>query len=305
MVGSSLVSKLLNAGAEVTVLDNFSRGKTKIDGARYVYGDAGLEGDCRDALRGKDIAFNLAATVAGVQYNQTHNSYMFESNIRLLTMPLRIAAEYLGAFLQTSSVCVYSPDHNHPAQEANGLVGVPTKANEGYSLAKRMGEYEAMWYAAETGMHTVIVRPSNIIGIRDYFDDKAHVVPALIRKALDHEIIEVNGSGRESREFIYVDDVAEGMMAAVEHGKRGEAYNLGTCGYTCVTISEIVDMIQEALGTHKQVVYRRDFDPGDTARWSDCGKAESELRWTAGWGLKRAIQAVCDWYKEERSAIPV
>ena len=305
MVGSSLVKKLIDASADVVVLDNFSRGKTKFAGAKYVYGDAGLEGDCRDVIKGADLVFNLAATVAGVQFNQSNNAYMFESNIRLLTMPLRISAEYgVGRYLQTSSVCVYAPEHNHPAQEAYGLVGEPTHANAGYSWAKRMGEYEAMWYA-EKGLHTVRVRPSNIVGIRDYFDSMAHVVPALIAKAYNNEVIEVNGSGEELREFIYVDDVAEGMMAALEYGAAGGVYNLGTDGYTCVPIKQIVDEIQRALRTVKPVSYKDMFDPGDGKRWSACGRAESELGWTSTMGIKRMIKAVCDWYVEERRAVSV
>lgn len=307
MVGSCLVEKLLKLGANVAVLDNFSRGKTKLDGVSYIYGDAKLEGSCRDAFHGADFVFNLVATVAGVQYNQSHNAHMFESNVALQTMPLRIAAA-LGVkrFLQTSSVCVYAPEHNHPAQEEYGLVGLPTKANEGYSWAKRMGEYAAMWYAKESNLHTVIVRPSNIIGIRDYFDELAHVVPALIRKAIEDDTIVVNGTGKEQREFIYVEDVADGMLAALERGQKGRAYNLGTCGHTCESISYVVGIIQESLGISKPVEYKQIFDAGDDRRWSDCGRAESELGWSANWGLRRAIKAVCDWYVAERNnAIPV
>jgi len=301
MIGSCLVKKLLHLGADVIVLDNFSRGYTQWPGATYMYGDAGREGDCRDAFRNTDIVFNLAATVAGVQFNQGHNSYMFESNLRIQTMPLKIASEYgVQKFLQTSSVCVYAPEYNHPAQEDNGLLGQPVRANEGYSWAKRMGEYAARWYAQECGLHVVIVRPSNVIGIRDYFDEKAHVVPALIRKALEQESIEVNGTGNESREFIFAEDVADGMLAAAKSGEKGRAYNLGTNGRTCVKIREIVDMIQGALGTHKQAIYRQMFDAGDDARWSDCTRAEQELGWRAKWELYDAIAAICKWYVEEQ-----
>lgn len=296
MIGGELVRLLLDAGASVVVLDNFSRGNRRIDGAEYAYGDAGNEGVCRDVLKGADAVFNLAAEVAGVEFNQSHQFWMFWRNIRVLMMPLRIAAEYgVKRFLQTSSVCIYAPEYNHPCREENGLIGVPTKENRGYSLAKRMGEYMAKW-CAEEGLHTVIVRPSNVYGPYDYFDERAHVIPALIRKTVEDEEIIVNGSGKERREFIYSTDVAHGMMAALARGRPGQVYNLGTDGHTCVSIKELAEMIRRIVGVDKPIVFKRMFSGGDEARWSDCTKAYEELGWRASIGLEEGLRRVVRWY---------
>lgn len=297
-VGSHLFELLLAAGADVTILDNCSRGQNIHADARFIYGDVGNEGFCRDNLENIDIVFNLTATVAGVIHNQSYHYEMFTENLRVLFTPLKIAAEYgVERFLQVSSVCVYSPDHNHPAIESNDHIGLPTAANAGYSYAKRMGELLAQWTASELGLHTVIVRPSNVVGPRDYFDDRAHVIPALIRKCLTDDTIIVYGTGNERREFIYVTDVARGMMAAVEHGKSGEAYNLGTDGLTCVTIRKLIEMIQRATDTlYKPVEFSQDYDPGDSARWSDASKANSDLGWRYEVPIWHAIGRTVEWY---------
>ena len=301
MVGSQLTAQLLMAGAEVTVLDDFSRGQTRHPSAQYVVGDAGREGTCRDVFKSIFAVFNLAAAVAGVEFNQRHQSYMFESNLRLLQTPLKIAAEYgVERFLQTSSVCIYSPQQNHPCREEFGFSGNPTVANEGYSLAKRMGEKLAEWYAEETGIGAVIVRPSNIYGPRDYFDERAHVIPAFIRKCLNDDEIVVNGSGNEEREFIFTTDVARGMMAAVEHGKPGAAYNLGTQGATCTTIRNLLVLIQNLTNSiDKPVRWTSAFDGGDSKRWSDCRRANEELDWHHEVTLDDGLKQLVDWYVRE------
>jgi nucleoside-diphosphate-sugar epimerase len=301
MVGLQLVNLLIDAGADVVVLDNFSRGKNKLLGAMYLYGDAGNEGACCDAFKDAEVVFNLAAVVAGVDFNQSHHAHMFEHNLRLQSMPLRIAAEYgVEKFLQTSSVCVYPPEYNNPAIEDNGLLGEPIQANIGYSFSKRMGEYLAGWYAGSTDMETVVVRPSNCYGLHDYFDEKAHVIPALIKKCLADDEIVVNGTGMEKREFIYSTDLAKGMMAVMEAGHSGEAYNLGTNGETCITIGELLNKIQYYTNTDSKPVKWTDlFDGGDNIRRSDCTKAELELGWKYETDMDDGLQNVIEWYMQE------
>lgn len=303
-VAHHLIPLLLDAGVQVEILDNFSRGSgyEMIDKRLAKYGDCSDEGTCRDHFKGKDVIFNLAAHVASVIYNQSHHVEMFEKNLFVQSVPLKIATGYeIPYYLATSSVCVYSPDHNAPALEVNGFRGRVTKANEGYSMAKRVGENIAEWYAQEYDLHVVRVRPSNIIGSHDYFDDKAHVVPALIKKCLEDDPVIVNGTGYEEREFIYVTDVARGMMAAVEHGKQGEVYNLGTNGDTCVSIRQVVQEIQDALGVQKDVIYQSNYDPGDAKRWSNARKAHTDLGWSYQITLREGIQETVKWYLEQIS----
>lgn len=298
MVGSHLVEALLAAGAYVLVLDNYARGKQRLKEAQYIYGDAGHERTCIEAFRGAFAVFNLAAHVAGVGYNQRHQTEMFEKNIRLQTAPMVAAAAVnVPHVLQTSSVCVYAPAHNHPAKEESGHVGEPHVANAGYAWAKRMGERAAVWAGLE---HCVIVRPSNIYGPRDYFDDRAHVIPALIKKAIHEETIIVNGSGKEQREFIYVEDVARGMLTALEMGQHAGVYNLSTNGQTCTSIADLLWLIQQATETSaKPVQYTAAYDAGDAKRWSDARALSALVATTDPYcTLPEGIARTVAWYKE-------
>lgn len=304
MIGRELVLALLWEGADVAVLDDFSRGNSRIPGVWYQpAASAADEHNLAYAFtRPQTTAspifaiFNLAAKVAGVKYNSQHHHDMFQANIPLQTVPVRIAGE-LGVphFLQVSSVCVYSPDHNHPAIERNGTVDSPHPANQGYSWAKRMGE-QAVWW--DRGLpHSVIVRPSNVFGLYDYFDEKAHVIPSLIKKVLaPGDTITMQSPPDTSREFIYARDAALGMMAALEHGEHKGVYNLGTHGETCVTLQELLATIMALAGVDKRVEWVGGIESGDPARWSDCTKIHG-LGWSHQASLVDGLREVIEWYK--------
>ena len=302
-LASHLEPKLLEAGANAYLADNFSRGRKRDD---CINADVSDVPEMRMIISyyKPDIIFNLAAWVAGVIYNQKNHGEMFTKNLAVQSAPLQVAAE-LGVerFVQVSSACVYSPEHNHPAIECNGHKGEPVAANIGYSLAKRMGERLAVWAHQELDLHTVIVRPSNLVGERDYFDERAHVVPALIRKCYEQDPIQFYGTGEEVREFLYAGDCADGLMAAGEHGRAGEAYNLGTGGASAVTIRRLFDIILEltlADISHKKIqIIEQDHDAGDPARWSCERRASEDLGWCAETTLIEMLERTVKWYNEQ------
>jgi nucleoside-diphosphate-sugar epimerase len=295
--GTHLVDLLVSLGADVVVIDD---GRNQTD---YAYFrnvpqhriDVGNPGALTKYFEGAFAVFNLAAHVAGVIYNQSNHLEMFHENMRVQTAPV-IAAERAGVqhFLQVSSVCVYSPDHNHPALECNGWAGEPVAANNGYSWAKRMGERAALWSKIP---HVVIVRPSNLYGPRDHFDDRAHVIPALIRKAMTaDDVITVNGTGREVREFLHVEDAVRGMVAALERGQHQTIYNLG--GQAPISIRDLVALIQQVTDTtDKAVMYSSDYDPGDPGRWSDATAMQRDTGWEAMVDLETGLRGTVDWYR--------
>jgi nucleoside-diphosphate-sugar epimerase len=297
-VGKYLVELLVADGAKVVVLDNFSRGSNIVAGANYVRADAGEPNACLTAFKDASAVFNLAAWVAGVIYNQGHHAEMFEKNIRLLTVPTICASEQrVPFFLQTSSVCVYAPDYGANAEEANGHTGTPVQANIGYSMAKRMGEYMASW---ASGIERVaIVRPSNLFGPLDYFDERAHVIPALIKKALHDDRVVLHGSGAERREFLYVTDVAAGMYAAAANAPQGvSTYNLGTGGWTATSILKLARIICELCGyPDKPIDTTPDSDGGDAIRSSKAEKAYHELGWRYEVDLEEGLQKTIEWYR--------
>jgi GDP-L-fucose synthase len=298
MVGTYL-AKYLHGIADVVVLDNFSRGKNKIDGVEYITGDAGDLEICYQAMNGCDIVFNLAAEVAGVGFNQKHHCMMFNNNMRLLSVPLQAAVDCgVSKFFQTSSVCIYAPLYLSPSIERNGWSMEPTSANIGYSLAKRMGERLALWYQEEFGLDIFIGRPSNIYGRNDYFDERAHVIPALIKKCLDgHAYVTVKGNGKTFREFIYAGDVAEAMVHIVKNGQSGETYNIGTDGQTRVNTRELLSMIEFIIGVKKERRFIDDGHTGDDDRWSDCSKLKA-TGWSYRTSLIDGLKMVINWYQD-------
>jgi nucleoside-diphosphate-sugar epimerase len=322
-----LLSGLVGSGGRVIVLDDYSRGGNVVEANNVEYGfitgpgyyypyelvGSDLAGpsirigghgvDVSDwkrysfLLDGVDAFFNLAAVVAGVLHNQNHHLQMYDDNIRVLAGPLR-ACEQAGvpAFFQTSSVCVYSEDHQSPCLESAGWGGDPNPANAGYAEAKRDGERAAIWSNID---RVVIGRPSNIIGPYDYFDEMAHVVPAFVKRAIetDGDFV-VYGTGMETREFIHSWDVATGMASALAFGKDRQAYNIGTDSSNQISmldlarkINEFVHIVYPGKSGERKMVPNSTAGGGDMRRYSNAGKLRS-LGWEHVVDLDSAIQSV-------------
>lgn len=295
MIGSQLVELLITQDARVSVLDDHSRGVTRIPGASYVHGDTGDRRNCQAIFLDQDVIFNLAATVAGVVYNVDHHYQMFTENYRVLETPVNVAKEYQTPhYLQTSSVCVYAPEWNHPCLEKNGLLGTPHPSNLGYALAKRMGERLVHWAQLP---HAVIVRPSNAYGPRDYYDTRAHVIPALIKKCLTTNPVQVHGTGEEIREFVHSRDVASGMMLMMEHGLPGQAYNLGVGESEAISIYDLVCLIQSLTHTTHKSIEFLGGSGGDPKRWSNTTEA-CALGFTPDVSLRDGLTQAITWYRE-------
>lgn len=306
-VGVALCRQLRNAGATVFSVDNQSRGRNRIEGVTYLVGDATNASTCRYAMMGcnssrwgtpVDVVFNLAASVAGVLHNMNHHLDMFHENIGLQTVPMMVAEELgIPIFMQTSSVCAYSDEVNHPSRE-DDLGSEPNAANYGYAWSKRMGEKLA---SVSQLAKVVTVRPSNIFGRFDYFDERAHVIPAFIKRCFNGEdAFDLYGPGEYVREFIYSEDVASGMMVAAAFGEHKQAYNIGTNGETRITMLGLAQLVMEKAGVIKQIVHHPGKGGGDPLRWSNSEKLQS-LGWRHRWTLDRGLEETIAWYKNQRN----
>jgi nucleoside-diphosphate-sugar epimerase len=338
MVGSKLVEQLLRFTDEIVVLDNFSRGRTVVPQAEYIVGtkqattrlmygwemlaagfpharvisvDAGRPFDYWEHLKDVDVVFNLAAAVAGVLHNEHSHLQMYQDNVNVLAGPLR-AARMAGVeeFLQTSSVCVYAEHFQCPCKEHFGFEDEPHPANAGYAESKRDGERMVHWSSIP---RAVIVRPSNIVGERDYFDELAHVVPAFIKRAVeleDGDIFQAYGSSQVQREFIYSDDVASGMIWAMAMGENREAYNIGTSAgpedkqnvITMLSLAhKVVDEVNYQMARkygEVRVLFDNTIGGGDSLRYSDATKLR-ELGWKHSTDLSTIIGRTVKYYINE------
>lgn len=301
-VGSFLVDMLAERSAIVKGMDTGVRGKNHNPHAWYTtprQADVTNQGNCEAVFKDADVVFNLAAHVGGLYYNIAHQAEQFWGNMQLLAPPALAAARVgVPVYLQVSTVCIYARGLNSPALEPGGHVGDPEQGNAGYAWAKRMGERACHWAFENAPARYVIVRPTNIYGPRDYFDETAHVIPALIRKfARGMNPVEVYG-GTQQREFLYVEDAARGMMTAAEHGECGAAYNLGTGGETQVAIDELAEMIQALTGHEGAINYVETAATGDQSRSTDASKARA-LGWRHEVGLWDGLQRTVEWYANE------
>ena len=302
-VGSFLVDMLVELGAVVRGMDTGVRGNNHNSHIRYTdsrQADVTSQGNCEAVFKDADVVFNLAAHVGGLYYNIDHQVEQFWGNMQVLVPPALAAARTgVGVYVDVSTVCVYDHIHNNPAQEPFGHIGEPEQGNAGYAWAKRMGERACHWAFKDSPTRYVIVRPTNIYGPRDYFDDTAHVIPALIRKFTDgRDVVEVYG-GMQKREFLYVEDAARAMLAVAEKGERGESYNLGTGSATQCTIAWLASTIQYLAGHKSKIKFVTDAATGDRSRCTDAIKVQ-ELGWQHEVGLEDGLQRTIDWYLEQQ-----
>lgn len=300
-VGSHLVDALVLSGASVSVIDDMSRGRYVNPSVPVTRIDAGDPNALSMHLRGADVVFNLAAKVAGVIYNQSHQASMFWENMRLQAAPALAMAKHgqYGRLVQVSSVCVYSERNQAFAVEEKGRDEEPVGANNGYAWSKRMGERVPEW----AGIDHVIVRPTNIYGPHDYFDDKAHVIPALIRKTFEDDVVVLWGNGNQLREFIYVTDVARGMMLAAENGLSGSVYNLSTNSVEAITMIELASKIQELSGVDKPIALTPENDGGDRYRRVSGENARIKLGFEYSVDLDDGLAKTIDWWRKNGAPV--
>ena len=302
-VGSFLVDMLVEQGANVYGMDNGVRGSNHNSHAHYAdprQADVTRQGNCAAVFRDADVVFNLAAHVGGLYHNIAHQAAQFWGNMQTLAPPALAAARAeVPVYLDVSTVCCYASGLNDPAHELAGHDLEPERGNAGYAWAKRMGERVCDWAFEDASTRYVIVRPTNIFGPRDYFDDTAHVIPALIRKFTDgREVVKVFGGGQK-REFLYVEDAARGMMAVAAKGVRGEAYNLGTGGATQVNIRELALLIMEATQFRGHIQWVEDAPTGDWSRSTDVGKVHA-LGWDHHVTLEEGLRRTVEWWREQK-----
>lgn len=308
LIGSHVVEMLLENGANVRVVDNLENGslenlkscKEKIE---FIKGDLSKQEVCERLSKGEDVVLNLAAKVGGIKFNKEHPGTMFTSNILISTQMLDAACKNdVERYLCVSSACVYPRYCMIPTPESEGFKDIPEPTNIGYGWAKRMAEVQAQCYAEEYGMKIAIVRPYNTYGPRDHFDpEKSHVIPALIRRVFDGENpIMVWGDGEQTRAFIYVTDLARGMLLATEKYPKPDPINLGTNEE--IKIKDLINAIIESSGTipRPKVIFDVDKPAGQPRRNSDNTKAKKLIGFEAEVPLREGLKRTIDWYEEHK-----
>lgn len=301
-IGSHLVEMLVKDQAQVRVTYS-SKPTNHLDAVRdqveLVKADLLNPQDAKNACQDQEIVLNLAARVAGIEFNRLYPATMLRDNVLLQANVLEAARhQNVQRFLVVSSACVYPRDAAVPTPEEQGFAGEPEPTNAGYGWGKRFGELLGLKYQEEFGMKIAIARPFNSYGPRDDFDPKtSHVIPALIRRVFANEDpLTVWGDGSPTRAFCYVTDFCRGLLLCAQNGVGKGAINIGTDEE--VTIKQLVQTIVELSGKNPTIVFDTSKPNGQPRRNSDNRKAEREIGFSAQVPLREGLQQTMDWYQK-------
>ncbi len=289
LIGSFLVERLVAAGANVVVADDFSKGRREYlsavaDQIDIREGDLETEPSMERALSGADVVFHLASRAFGVGYSAGNHLDILDHNERITGNLIRVLSRRPVAWLLVaSSSCVYSDDGPDTLAESPALAGEPEMANWGYGWAKRMLEQKASMLAKETGTPVTIVRPFNIYGERyTWSGDASAAVPMQVKKVMDgDDPVVIWGSGTQRRNYLHAIDCADAMAGLVEAGFTG-AVNIGT--EETITLQQLVETICLVAGRHPRLVTDVSKPEGRRVK-----SADSRLLRTVYPGFRRTI----------------
>jgi GDP-L-fucose synthase len=250
-----------------------------------------------------DLIIHGAAVVGGIGANREHPGRFFYENA-LMGIQLIDAARRAGVekFVCLGTVCAYPKFTPTPFREEELWNGYPEETNAPYGLAKKMLLVQLQAYRQEYGFNGVYLLPANLYGPRDNFDLRTgHVIPAMIRKFIDarDNVVTLWGDGTPTREFLYVDDAAEGVLAAAERYDQSDPVNLGTG--SMVTIAKLAETIAELTGFQGRIEWDTSLPGGQPRRQIDATRARERFGWTARMPLEEGLRRTIDWYRAQRS----
>lgn len=289
-LGSHVVKKLKKLGAVVsypTSSENDLREKE----------------NCQRVVAGKDIVIHLAAKVGGIGYNLAYPGEMFYDNILMgvhLMEEARIAR--VSKFVALGTICAYPKFTPVPFKEEDLWNGYPEETNAPHGLAKKMMLVQGQAYRKQYSFNVIYLMPVNLYGPGDKFDPSiSHVIPALIKKFVDAkrrnlpEVI-VWGTGKPTREFLYVDDAVDGILKATEFYNKPDPVNLGANFE--ISIKDLAELISKQVGFKGKIFWDITKPDGQPRRKLDTTRAKKEFGFEAKTdfmvGLKKTIQ----WYKK-------
>ena len=252
-----------------------------------------------------DVVLHLAACVGGIEFNRRVPGEIFYRNVMLNTLVMEHARRAgVARFVGIGSVCAYPEHAPVPFREEALWNGYPEPTNGPYGLSKRAMLAQGQAYRAQYGFDAIHLLLMNLYGPGDNFDPAtSHVIPALIRRFLEAaetgapEVV-VWGDGHATREFLYVEDAARGILLAAERYDGGEPVNLGA-GFE-ISIRQLAELIAELTGFRGAVRFDASKPAGQRRRSADVTRAKREFGFEARVGFREGLRKTIDWYRRER-----
>jgi len=293
-LGSHLIEKLINERGVAPENVKIPRSKDN---------DLRIWENCVNAVKDVDIVIHLAARIGGIGYNLKYPAMLFYDNT-LMGIQLMEAARQEGVekFVVLGTVCAYPKFTPLPFKEEDLWNGYPDDINAPYGLAKKMLLVQAKAYQKQYGFNGIYLLSANIYGPRDNFNpESSHVIPALIKKFFDAKLegkneVEVWGTGKATRDFLYVEDATDGIILATEKYNKSDPVNLGSG--VRVSIKELVDLITELVGFEGKIRWDATKPDGQPKRTLDTSKALEEFGFKAKTDLINGLKKTIEWYKK-------
>lgn len=292
-LGSHLVEALNNSGCEhILVADKPEFDLCRLENIRRLYQE-----------QKPDIVIHLAAVVGGIGANRENPGKFFYENAIMGIQLIHHAYEHkIEKFVALGTICAYPKFTPVPFKEADLWNGYPEETNAPYGLAKKMMLVQSQAYREQYGFNCIYLLPVNLYGPRDNFDPgSSHVIPALIKKCVDarrngDSFIEVWGTGKASREFLYVEDAARAIVLATEKYDRPEPVNIGA-GFE-ITIKDLVEKIVQLTGFTGEIRWDSSKPDGQPRRMLDTQRATNEFGFTATTSFDEGLKRTIHWYQE-------
>lgn len=254
-----------------------------------------------------DMVIHLAANVGGIGANRSNPGSFYYDNLMMGALLMDHARRKgISKFIGLGTICSYPKFTPVPFKEDEMWNGYPEETNAPYGLAKKMLLVQAQSYRQQYGFNAITLFPVNLYGPRDNFDlETSHVIPALIRKCLEakergsQELV-VWGTGNASREFLYVEDAAEGIVLAAEKYNEPAPVNLGA-GFEMV-IKELVPLIAKLCGFQGKIVWDTSRPDGQPRRMLDVSRAREKFGFTARTSFEEGLRRTIEWYAKARES---
>ena len=294
-LGSHLVERLERDGHEVFPARRHDYDLTRPADAVRLFDEARPE-----------LAFHLAAEVGGIGANRANPGRYWYANLIMGAHVLELSRLHgVAKVVVAGTVCAYPKFTPVPFREEELWNGYPEETNAPYGVAKKSVLVGAQSYREQYGLDAIFLLPANLYGPRDNFDlETSHVIPALIRKMLEakergeHEIV-LWGDGSPTREFLYVEDCADGIDLAAQHYEGDEPVNLGTGDE--ISIRELAELIADVTGFTGEIRWDTSMPNGQPRRSLDASKAEQLFGFRARVGLRDGIERTVAWYRSEHA----
>ena len=257
-----------------------------------------------DDLR-PDIVIHLAAKVGGIGFNREQPATLFYDNLMMGTQLIHEGyLRKIEKFVAIGTICAYPKLTPVPFKESDIWNGYPEETNAPYGLAKKMMLVQSESYRRQYGFNSIFLLPVNLYGPGDNFDpESSHVIPALIKKCIEAQLrdekeIVVWGTGRATREFLFVEDAARAIVLATERYNDSEPVNCGA-GFE-ISIRDLVDLIVELTGYKGEILWDSSKPDGQPRRMLDTTRAIEAFGFKAQTDFREGLRKTVSWYKRIR-----